>query len=141
MTIIVGNITAKPLDNIAIPINVIPQDESVFNGNVTVTLPDGSVKVVEIINGFGIVNWTVPENYSGLYPVGVTYGGDDIYLAAEGLGHVNVIVDAASDMASASGGNVAQNDSVVGMDNKTTGNPLVVLILVLMSLGFIRRKH
>ena len=141
VTIIVGNITAKPLDDIAIPISVIPEDGSVFNGNVTVTLPDGTVKVVEIINGFGIVNWTVPENYSGLYPVGVTFDGDDTYLAADGLGYVNVIVDSASDIAQAQEDNAQQKDSVISMSNKTTGNPLFVLLLVLMSVGIIRRKH
>ena len=141
VTIIVGNITAKPLDDIAIPINVIPEDGSVFNGNVTVTLPDGTVKVVKIINGFGIVNWTIPENYSGLYIVSVTFDGDDTYLAADGLGYVNVIVDSASGIAQAQEYNAQQKDSIVSMSNKTTGNPLFVLLLVLISVGIIRRKH
>ena len=135
--IIVGNVTAHPGDNVIIPIEVIPEDGSVFNGNVTVTLPDGTTKVVEIINGKGNVDWTVPEDYvPGDYMVIVTFDGDDVYYSAIGTGFITVIVEVPQD---------PENPPVieeVPMDNKTTGNPLVALLAVLALLGIgIKRKN
>lgn len=135
--IIVGNVTAYPGENVTIPIEVIPEDGSVFNGNVTVRLPDGTTKVVEIINGKGNVDWTVPEDYvPGVYPVLVTFDGDNTYLAANGTGFITVIVEIPQE---------PENPPVVKevpMDNKATGNPLVALLAILALLGIgIKRKN
>lgn len=78
--IIVGNVTAHPGEKVVIPIKVIPRDGSIFNGNITVELPDGTIRVVEIINGKGNVHWTVPEDYKpGKYLVKAHSNETNIY--------------------------------------------------------------
>ena len=116
---------------------MIPEDGSVFNGNVTVTLPDGTTKVVEIINGKGKVYWIVPEDYVPGDNMGiVTFDGDDVYYSAIGTGFITVIVEVPQD---------PENPPVieeVPMDSKATGNPLVALLAVLALLGIgIKRKN
>lgn len=49
--IVVGKVTARPGDDVTIPIKVIPRDGSTFNGKVTVELHDGTRKVIDIVNG------------------------------------------------------------------------------------------
>uniref|UniRef100_UPI00388F9DE8 hypothetical protein n=1 Tax=Methanobrevibacter sp. TaxID=66852 RepID=UPI00388F9DE8 len=145
VNIIVGNITAKPGDNVSVPIDVIPEDGSVFNGNVTVTLPDGTTKVVEIINGKGTVDWTIPDNYDGVYPVSVTFDGDDTYLPSNGTGFITVIPDTPVNPDVPVTPDTPENAPAKGkvpMENKATGNPLIALLMVLALLGVgIKRKN
>jgi len=143
--IIVGNVTAKPGDDVTIPIDVIPRDESVFNGNVTVELPDGTKKVVEIINGKGSVDWTVPEDYEGDYDVKVSFDGSAIYYPANGTGIVTVILDNSTPVEPvhpvepiepAENKSTAPHEHVdIPTDDKATGNPILALLLVLAILG------
>ena len=133
--IIVGNVTAKPGDNVTIPIKVIPQDGSIFNGNVTVELPDGTKKVVEIINGEGSVDWIVPRDYEGNYTVKVSFDGSDFYYPSNGTGIVTVIpadVPPVNDIPI----------KHVGTANNATGNPILALLMVLALLGIsVKRKR
>ena len=136
--IVVGNVTARPGDNVTIPINVTADDGVLFNGNVTVILPDGTVRVVEIINGKGSVPWTVPDNYNGTYPVFVSFGGNAIYLASNGTGFVIVIPDNPEPVnPEPENHTVNEEPSIeVPMDNKATGNPILILFLLLLTLVF-----
>ena len=136
--IVVGNVTAHPGDNVTIPINVTADDGVPFNGNVTVILPDGTVRVVEIINGKGSVPWTVPDNYNGTYPVFVSFGGNAIYLASNGTGFVIVIPDNPEPVnPEPENHTVNEEPSIeVPMDNKATGNPILILFLLLLTLVF-----
>ena len=129
----VGNVTAKPGDNVTIPINVTTGDNVPFNGNVTVILPDGSNQTVEIVNGTGNVNWTVPDDYDGKFPVLVSFDGDNYYLPSNGTGIITVIPDSPSP------------EKHNGFENpvsttKATGNPLMVLFIVLVLLGVNTRR-
>lgn len=141
--IIVGNVTAHPGDDIEIPIKVIPRDGSVFNGNITVELPDGTVKVVEIINGKGKVPWKVPLNYKpGKYLVKAHSNETNIYYPADGTDIVTVIVDSPVD-----DGNKTRNDTSKGIPPNSlakhqTGNPIIALMMVLafLGIGIKRRK-
>ena len=152
--IIVGNVTGRPGDDVTIPIDVVPRDGSVFNGNVTVELPDGTIKVVEIINGKGSVDLTIPDDYeAGKYPVKVSFDGNNFYYPANGTGTVTVIVDPP---VPDEDGNKKDNQTdknvtpqkdrkVISQDTlqrHETGNPIMVLlaVLALLGIGIKRRK-
>ena len=90
--IIVGNVTTYPGRTVTIPIQVTADNGVPFNGKVTIYLPDGSKKTVEIVNGKGSVKWTVPKDYvPGLYDDNVKFAGDGKYLPSEGKGTVKVL--------------------------------------------------
>ena len=141
--IIVGNVTAHPGDDVLIPINVIPRDGSVFNGEIAVELPDGTVKVVEIINGEGSVPWKVPKDYKpGKYPVKAHSNETNIYYSADGLGFITVIDDDEDEpVPPIDEDNKTHNDTSKpdvpenSLTKHETGNPLLVLIAVLALLG------
>ena len=140
--IIVGNITAKPGDDVTIPIKVIPRDGSVFNGNVTVELPDGTRKVVEIIDGEGSVDWTVPEDYEGDYLVKVSFDGNDFYYPANGTGIVTVIVEPPAPDNHTSPAKEVKSPVKTGLAKYETGNPILALLMVVVLLGIgIKRKE
>jgi hypothetical protein len=146
--IIVGNVVGRPGDNVVIPIDVIPRDGSVFNGKITVELPDGTVKTVEIINGKGSVDWTIPKDYkAGKYPVKAHSDETNIYYPADGTGMVTVIVE--PPVPPIDDGNKTHNDTTSKKDipqnslaKYETGNPLLALLAVLafLSAGIRRRK-
>ena len=63
-----------------------------FNGQVNVTFPDGTSKIVDITNGTGNVNWTIPGSYvPGDYPDHANFTGRDPYLPSNGTGNVKVL--------------------------------------------------
>ena len=131
--IVVGKVTARPGDDVTIPIKVIPRDGSTFNGKVTVELPDGTRKVIDIVNGRGKIPWTVPKDYKpGTYPVKVYSNETNIYYPANGTGTVTVIVDHPVDNVTAQ---KPADHSKSGLAKHETGNPILVLIAVLALLG------
>ncbi|MBQ7928216.1 MAG: DUF11 domain-containing protein, partial [Methanobrevibacter sp.] len=90
--ITVGNVTTFPGMEVTIPINVTADDGIPFNGNVTITFPDGTVKTVEIINGTGSTTWFVPSDYAPEnYPDNVKFSGNGKYLPSEGNGTITVL--------------------------------------------------
>ena len=144
--IIVGNVTGRPGDDVVIPIEVIPREGPAFNGNVTVELPDGTIKIVEIINGKGKVPWTIPKDYKpGKYPVKVHSNETNIYYPANGTGIVTVIVDPEPPIPD--DGNKTHNGTSKkaiphnSLAKYETGNPIIALIMVLAFLGInIKRR-
>ena len=62
-----GKVSGKAGQNVTVPVNVTAVNNVPFNGNVTVTLPDGSIQTVEIVDGGGDVTWSIPEDYNGTY--------------------------------------------------------------------------
>ena len=138
--ITVGNVTVKPGEKVNIPIIVTTGDGSQFNGNVTVKLPDGSTKVVEIINGVGSVTWTVPNDYDGIFAVYVSFDGDNYYLPSNGTGFITVIPDAPVTPVTPVTPEHAPVKENISMDSKATGNPLMVLLVVLALLGVNTRR-
>ncbi len=132
--IIVTNITCKPLDNITIPVTVTTNDNTQFNGNITVILPDGTNQTIEIINGKSNINWTVPKNYKGTYEIYLSYEGNGYYSATNTTIQVIIIPDTPKP--------TNQTKTVnIGSNNKVTGNPLIPLLAALTLLGVgIRRK-
>ena len=153
----VDNVTAYPGDEVSIPIVVTADDGTLFNGNLTVTLPDGSTQNVEIIGGKGNIAWTIPMGYEGDYPITASFEGNNIYLPANGTGFITVIPDTPvtpDDPVNPEtpvnpdaqvNPETPENPSVkaeVPMDNKATGNPLIALLMVLALLGIrIKRKN
>ena len=131
--IVVGNVTGKPGDDIVIPIKVIPRDGSVFNGNVTVELPDGTTKVIEIINGESNVPWKIPKDYKGKYFVKVHSNETNIYYPADGNGTVTVIVDPPKPPID-DGNKTHHNKKSIPQNSLAkypTGNPIIALLMVL----------
>ena len=142
--IIVGNVTAHPGDDVEIPIKVVPRDGSVFNGNITVELPDGTLKVVEIINGKGKVPWKVPLNYKpGKYLVKAHSNETNIYYPADGTGIITVIVDSpVPEDNKTHNGTVKKDIPQNSLAKYETGNPIIALLMVLalLSINIKRRK-
>lgn len=137
--IFIRDINAKPGENINIPIYVVPYYGLVFNGNIVVELPDGSTKILTITNGFGTVDWTVPIDYNGTFNVTASFEGNDTYLAANGTGFIFVSLDSPQ---STQEGNQIQNNVNAMVDKNATGNPIMVLLMVLALLGInIKRKQ
>ena len=151
--IIVGNVTANPGDDVIIPIKVIPRDGSVYNGKITVELPDGTIKTVDIVNGKGNVPWKVPKDYkSGKYLVKAHSNETNVYYPADGTGIIKVIEnqpvppvddgnkthkDVPSKKNVASKKNIPQDS----LERYETGNPIMALLAVLALLGVgIRRR-
>lgn len=137
--------TGKPGDDVTIPIKVIPRDGSVFNGKVTVELPDGTKKVIDIVNGKGSVDWTIPKDYkAGKYPVRVYSNETNIYYSANGTGYVTVIVEppVPDDKNKTPEKPVkpykkpaAKQHAKSGLEKYETGNPIIALLIVLSLLG------
>ena len=152
--IIVGNVTAYPGEEVTIPIDVIPRDGSVFNGKITVELPDGNVKVINIIDGKGSVKWNVPKDYkAGNYPVKAYSNETNIYYSANGTGTVTVIVDqqVPNNNTIHNATPAKENNTPIKTAGKTpvktglakyeTGNPILALLMVLALLGInIKRR-
>ena len=147
--IIVGNVTAKPGDDVTIPIKVVPRDGSVFNGEVTVELPDGTIKVVKIINGEGSVDWTVPEDYDGDYDVKVSFDGSVVYYPANGTGIITVIPENSTPVepvepvepVSPVENKTTPKQVDIKTDDKATGNPILALLMVLALLGVTTKRR
>lgn len=141
--ITVGNVTAKPGDDVTIPINVIPHDGSVFNGKVTVELPDGTVKVVKIVNGEGHADWRIPDNFKGDYIVKVSFNGTGVYYPATNGTCVITVIPVVHPVEENNTSPVklvnASTKEVIPMDEKATGNPILMLLVVLLNLVFVRR--
>ena len=144
--IIVGNVTVHPGEKVVIPIKVIPHDGSIFNGKITVELPDGTLQTIEIINGKGNVHWTVPEDYvPGDYLVKAHSDETNIYYPANGTGIITVIVEPPVP----DDGNKTHKDIPAKKDlpkdslaKYETGNPIMALlaVLALLGVGIKRRK-
>ena len=145
--IIVGNVTGRPGDEVVIPIDVIPREGPAFNGKVTVELPDGTVQIIDIVNGKGSVKWTIPDDYEpGKYPVRVYSNETNIYYAANGTGYVTVIVDPVPDDGNKTPQNGTPKENVkvpakTGLAKYETGNPVLVLLAVLALLGISTKRR
>jgi hypothetical protein len=145
--LIVGSVSGRPGDHVVIPIDVIPRDGSVFNGKITVELPDGTVKTINIINGKGSVDWIIPKDYkAGKYPVKAYSDETNIYYPANGTGIVTVIEE--PPVPPIDDGNKTHKDTSSKKDipqnslaKYETGNPILALLAVLALLGInIRRR-
>ena len=91
-TVAIENVTAPPGETITIYVSMTADDNLPFNGNATVTKPDGSQSLVSIIDGKGNTTWTVPETYvKGNYSTLVAYEGDDRYNSSDATGKIEVI--------------------------------------------------
>ncbi|WP_458402757.1 Ig-like domain repeat protein [Methanobrevibacter sp.] len=161
----VSNVTGKSGQNVAIPINVISDNNKPFNGDITVTLPDGSVQNVKIADGSGKAVWSVPEDYEGTYEYTVNYPGNDSFLPSNATGFITVTADKQPvdndtvdpDENQVNNDTVNPDEKPVDNDGVTpnkdvksqkeniakneTGNPILALLAVLILLGAsIKRK-
>ncbi|WP_409200872.1 hypothetical protein [Methanobrevibacter sp. DSM 116169] len=93
VTIVVDPITGKPGDTVIVNGTVIDElGNPVNKGNVTITLPDGTVVTVPVINGTYTTNWTIPDDFKpGNYTVIVQYNNNTYY--NNGFGNNSAFVD------------------------------------------------
>ncbi|WP_458403981.1 right-handed parallel beta-helix repeat-containing protein [Methanobrevibacter sp.] len=131
--IIADDVVGRPGEKVTIPIKVVPKDGSVFNGYVTVILPDGSSKRVEIINGKGSVDWIIPQNYNGDYGVKIIFDGDDHYYPSKGSSTVHVIPEDNNESSSIKHIESEHVESI--LEKYPTANPIFILILALLAVA------
>ena len=90
----VENVTVYPDTDVSIQINVTADNNNPINGEVVITMPDGSNVTVDIVNGTGTAKWHVPVDYTpDVYPDTVRFAGDKTYLPSSGNGTITVIKD------------------------------------------------
>ena len=88
--IVIGNITTYPGLDVNIAVNVTLDDNVPFNDDINLTLPNGTVIPVKIINGGAVIPWTVPDNYYRNYSINATFEGNNRYLPSKGTGSLTV---------------------------------------------------
>jgi hypothetical protein len=105
------------------------------DGKITVTLPDDATGTVtievegkqytaQVKNGKAV--FKVPGLKVGVHDIKVSYSGDDKYLPCETAGDINVL-PAGND------GDHGKHPAK-GLEKHATGNPILILVIVLMSM-------
>ncbi|WP_409199329.1 hypothetical protein [Methanobrevibacter sp. DSM 116169] len=78
--ITVENVTGKPGETVTIEGTVTNENGDLINGKVTITLPDGTEVITDLIDGEYSYNWTIPEDMApGEKDFKVEFKGDDNY--------------------------------------------------------------
>ena len=89
---VISNVSGIPNDIVSIDVTV--NDElgrPISEGDVILSLPDGTNKTVSIVDGKGSVNWTIPKDFDdGNYDVTGSYAGNNDFNPSEGEGGVVV---------------------------------------------------
>ena len=88
--IVIGEVITYPGLDVNITVNVTSDDNITFNDDVNLTLPNGTVIPVKIINGEAVIPWTVPDNYHGKYSMNATFEGNNRYLPSICTGSLTV---------------------------------------------------
>ena len=135
--------SGKPGDKVTVTVKVTPKDNSKFNGIITVKFPDGTTASVNVVDGIGVTQWIIPQDFkSGNYSISVIFDGDEYYDSGNTSGIVEVLA----------------NNSDIPQDNKTinetghkvvaqniakyeTGTPILVLLVLLGVIGLIPLKR
>lgn len=106
-------------------------------------MPDGTVKVVKIVNGEGHADWRIPDNFKGDYIVKVSFNGTGVYYPATNGTCVITVIPVVHPVEENNTSPVklvnASTKEVIPMDEKATGNPILMLLVVLLNLVFVRR--
>ena len=87
--IIIGDITTYLGFDVNITINLTSDDAIPFNDDINLTLPDGTIVPVKIVNGTAVVSWTVPDS-DGKYFVNATFEGNNRYAPSKATGSITV---------------------------------------------------
>ena len=135
-------ISGKPGDKVDVTVKVIPKDNSKFNGVVTVRFPDGTTANVNVVDGVGVTQWVIPQDFkSGNYSISVIFDGDEYYVNGNTSGIVDVLADN-NDKPQANKTNETEHNVVAqGISKHETGNPILVLIVLLSVIGLIPLKR
>ncbi|WP_409199577.1 beta strand repeat-containing protein [Methanobrevibacter sp. DSM 116169] len=144
----VEDVTGKPGENVIIRGNVTDENgNTVPNGTVILTLPDGFKVTVPVVDGKFEYPWTIPKNFKkGKYPIHAEFLENEYYYGSNGTGTLTVIVDPTPGPTPTPtpSPNDDDNDSNLDIENtmEKTGNPIALLLLVLISglLIPLRRK-
>ena len=120
--------------SITVPISIIDENGNSFTGNVTVTLPDNTMVIVEVINGIGNVTWNVPKDTSERnYPIIIEYYGNETTNPANFTSFIKIFIKKATktksnDITTKNGTTITIPISVYDKDGRpVTGKVIVSL--------------
>ncbi|WP_409199330.1 beta strand repeat-containing protein [Methanobrevibacter sp. DSM 116169] len=138
--ITVNDVTGKPGEEVIIIGTLVTDNGDYINGEVILTLPDGSKVTVDVINGEFEYPWTIPEDFKeGTYSIFAEFLGNELYNPSNGTGVLTVIVDPTPGPTPGPTPSPINNDKDI-VDAKTlntsnmqkTANPIAILILALI---------
>ena len=132
-----------------IKFKVLDENGKPITGKVRVVLPDGSTKVVKVINGNGKIKWLVPGNYKkGSYQVYILFAGNESLYGSTTIVWINVIVKDKPNPPPHPHPHPIHHkhyvkDGKTGIQLYKTGNPIALLSMILLFLFLVplRRKR
>ena len=150
----VSNASGAPGETVTLDVEVTTEDGEPFNGEVTVTGPDGFSTTVTIKDGKGSFDWTIPEDAENgtEYEFTATFDGNSKYYSSNGTGIVDVVTkdNETDDDDDEEVPDEEVPDEEVPEDEPSeepvketaktapvlkTGNPLIVLLVAIAFLG------
>ncbi|WP_409199377.1 beta strand repeat-containing protein [Methanobrevibacter sp. DSM 116169] len=142
----ITDVEGYPGDSVTITGTVVDELGKNINGNILLTLPDGSIVTVEVINGKFGYDWTIPDDFkAGEYPTFALYDGNYLYYGSNATGKAIVKVKDTPTPGPTPNPNpepkpdVEDNtdsileNKIVEATMEKTGNPIFVLLLVLIA--------
>ncbi|WP_409199332.1 Ig-like domain repeat protein [Methanobrevibacter sp. DSM 116169] len=131
----VSDAEGKPGEIVLITGTVHDERGNPLTGNVSLILPDGTVVIVEVIDGVFEYLWMIPKSFkAGSYPVFAEFIGDDFYLSSNATGTITVIVDPTPGPTPGPSPKPTDGENLIDEGNmQKTGNPIAILLLVLIS--------
>ncbi|WP_409199327.1 hypothetical protein [Methanobrevibacter sp. DSM 116169] len=131
----VDDITGKPGEGVIITGTVVDENGNlVKNGTVILTLPDGSKVSVPVIDGHFEYPWTIPNNFKeGSYIIIADFIGNEYYESSIGNGTLTVLTSSITPPVPGPGIVEDKEDIVDKNVMEKTGNPIIILLLVLIS--------
>ena len=134
--------SGKPGETVNVTVKVTPKDKSTFNGVVTVRFPDGTTASVNVVDGVGVTQWVIPQDFkSGNYSISAVFDGDEYYGSANASGIVKVLADN-NDKPQDNNTNKTSHEVIAqNIAKHETGNPILVLLVLLSVIGLIPLKR
>ena len=138
----IGADSGKPGEKVNVTVSVTPKDNTIFNGVVTVKFPDGTTAKVNVVNGTGVTEWNIPQDFkSGNYSIYAVFDGDEYYGNANASGIVKVLANN-NDKPQENKTNETSHEVVAqNIAKYETGNPILVLLVLLSVIGLIPLKR
>ncbi|WP_409199296.1 hypothetical protein [Methanobrevibacter sp. DSM 116169] len=138
INIVFDDIKGKAGENVLITGTVSDEFGNHFNGQIAITLPDGTIVDVFVEDGVFAYGWTIPTDFkAGEYLISAEFLANDYYNAANASGILLVVVDPTPGPTPTPTPNpidVDDDSSDVDLEIslEKTGNPIAILLLALI---------